>query len=363
MSDMRVLAVLLVLAALLISLQLQRVEGAGACDVYEGSWVKDDHHHPAYKTDSCPFIEKQFDCLHNGRSDQDFLKYRWQPLGCNLPSFDGEDFLSRLRGKKIMFVGDSLSLNQWQSLTCLLHVAVPHTKYTSTRAGGLSTFSFPAYNVEIMFYRNAFLVDIVSTSSGAVLKLNSIEGGELWKRMDVLVFNTWHWWLHTGRKQPWNYIEDGNNTYKDMDRLVAYEKGLRTWAQWVGRNIDPVKTKVFFQGVSPDHNNGTEWGDPNAKNCGGQTQALKGGNNYVYPGGPHPAEVVLEKVVGGIGMSKALVQVHLLNITSLSQLRKDAHPSVYGHGGHNDMDCTHWCLPGLPDTWNQLLYAALSQLL
>ncbi|MCE7766848.1 hypothetical protein GQL56_29935, partial [Pseudomonas putida] len=22
-------------------------------------------------------------------------------------------------------------------------------------------------------------------------------------------------------------------------------------------------------------------------------------------------------------------------------------------------DCTHWCLPGLPDTWNQLFYTAL----
>ncbi|KAK1568101.1 hypothetical protein Q3G72_020627 [Acer saccharum] len=53
-----------------------------------------------------------------------------------------------------------------------------------------------------MFSRNAFLVDIVNTSSGRVLKLDSIEGGKLWKNIDVLIFNTWHWWLHTGRKQP-----------------------------------------------------------------------------------------------------------------------------------------------------------------
>lgn len=40
---------------------------------------------------------------------------------------------------------------------------------------------------------------------------------------------------------------------KDMDRLLAYEKALNTWANWVENNIDPTKTEVFFQGVSPDH--------------------------------------------------------------------------------------------------------------
>jgi len=38
-----------------------------------------------------------------------------------------------------------------------------------------------------------------------------------------------------------------------MDRLVAYEKALTTWAKWVDYNVNPAKTRVFFQGVSPDH--------------------------------------------------------------------------------------------------------------
>lgn len=52
----------------------------------------------------------------------------------------------------------------------------------------------------------------------------------------------------------------------------------------------------------------------------------------------------------------------LLDVTMLSQLRKDAHPSIYGGvGGHMRADCSHWCLAGVPDTWNQLLYADLVQ--
>ena len=59
--------------------------------------------------------------------------------------------------------------------------------------------------------------------------------------------------------------------------------------------------------------------------------------------------------------------VYVLDITTLSEMRKDAHPSIYSgdtstgqKSNPNDTpDCTHWCLPGLPDTWNQLFYTTL----
>lgn len=56
--------------------------------------------------------------------------------------FNARDFMERYRGKSIMFVGDSLSLNQWQSLTCLLHSGVPTATYNITRQGMISTFTF-----------------------------------------------------------------------------------------------------------------------------------------------------------------------------------------------------------------------------
>lgn len=96
---------------------------------------------------------------------------------------------------------------------------------------------------------------------------------------------------------------------------------------------------------------GSDWGDANAQNCGGQTRPLAGST---YPGGPSQAEKVVEKVLGTISKP-----VYLLDVTKLSQLRKDGHPSLYGLGGQRGMDCSHWCLPGVPDTWNLLLYSAL----
>lgn len=64
-------------------------------------------------------------------------------MDCGINRFNGEDFLKNLRGKKLMFVGDSLSNNQWQSLACMLHAAVPNSNYTFDKTKNRSVLSFP----------------------------------------------------------------------------------------------------------------------------------------------------------------------------------------------------------------------------
>lgn len=96
---------------------------------------------------------------------------------------------------------------------------------------------------------------------------------------------------------------------------------------------------------------GTEWHESGSITCSSQTLPIDGPK---YPGGLPPESKIVKHVLG-----KMRRTVSLLDITTLSQLRKDGHPSIYGFGGKRGNDCSHWCLAGVPDTWNKLLYAML----
>ncbi|VAH62143.1 unnamed protein product [Triticum turgidum subsp. durum] len=65
--------------------------------------------------------------------------------------FDGRDLLSRWKGKKVLFVGDSISLNQWESLVCMLHAAAPASRTSYSRGNPVSTVTFQVRAVPCMF--------------------------------------------------------------------------------------------------------------------------------------------------------------------------------------------------------------------
>ncbi|CAI0461756.1 unnamed protein product [Linum tenue] len=257
-----------------------------------------------------------------------------------------------MKGKKIMFVGDSLSMNQYESLLCMLHAAAPNSNITRL-AQPFPTVMFQDYGVSIMLFTSHYLVDIQQDKIGRrVLNLGSVSSGNLWKQMDVLIFNTWLWWYRKGPKQGWNYIRDGKIISKDMNRMTAFTKALRTWAKWVDSSVDTRKTSVFFQGVSPAHYNvrsGAAWGRPGVRDCSNETKPIAGGlTQSVVP----LALKVQQDIIGSIRKP-----VHFLNITAMSYMRKDGHPA--SHNGLGGMDCTHWCVAGVPDTWNHILSTIL----
>lgn len=94
--------------------------------------------------------------------------------------------------------------------------------------------------------------------------------------------------------------------------------------------------------------------------CDNESEPIKN-DQYLreYP----PMMKVLEQV-----LQKMKTPVSYLNITRLTDYRKDGHPSMYRkqHMSSKNkrlnlgiQDCSHWCLPGVPDLWNELLYAEL----
>lgn len=64
-----------------------------------------------------------------------------------------------------MYIGDSLSLNNWQSLICLLHAAVPNSNITQQTTASISSVTFEVSTIRTLSFptNNVLLVDKIDT--------------------------------------------------------------------------------------------------------------------------------------------------------------------------------------------------------
>lgn len=67
----------------------------------------------------------------------------------------------------------------------------------------IQTFPWQDFEVQVKLDRNVFLVDILNTTIGRVLVLDSVKAkAPFWLKNDFLIFNTFQWWYYKGAKQP-----------------------------------------------------------------------------------------------------------------------------------------------------------------
>nr|AAD25931.1 hypothetical protein [Arabidopsis thaliana] len=174
----------------------------------------------------------------------------------------------------------------------------------------LDNVTHPLYK-EDEFESNADPPDKRDGKTDPVIIPNSIsKHGENWKDADYLIFNTYIWWTR-------------HSTIKVLSSDWGFNEGSKC-----EKETEPILN------MSKPINVGT--------------------NRRLY-------EIALNAT------KSTKVPIHFLNITTMSEYRKDGHTSFYGSINGKLMtpeqkldprtfaDCYHWCLPGLPDSWNELL--------
>ncbi|WCJ23688.1 TRICHOME BIREFRINGENCE-LIKE 11 [Euphorbia peplus] len=343
-------------------------EKGDGCNLFDGEWVWDEKY-PLYQSKDCRFLDEGFRCSENGRPDLFYTKWRWQPKLCNLPRFDAKMMLEKLRNKRVVFAGDSIGRNQWESLMCLLSSAVTNKDSIYevngspiTKHKGFLVFKFKDYNCTVEYYRAPFLVlqsrppSNISKEVRLTLKLDRMDwNSNNWRSADMLVLNMGHWYNYEKTIKGGTYFQEGTKVKFNMSVEEAYKNSIETVIQWIHKEVNSSKTQVFFRTFAPVHFRGGDW------RTGGTChfESLPEIGFSLVPSEIWTHYKIATDVLATY--SNQTRKFDILNITHMTAQRKDGHSSLYYNQSHKTplrrQDCSHWCLPGVPDSWNELVYA------
>lgn len=277
---------------------------------------------------------------------------------------------SRMQDKTLAFIGDSLGRQQFQSLMCMVSggeerpdVLDVGSEYGLVKPRGHArpdgwAYRFPSTNSTILYYWSSTLcdlepLDIKNLTTDVAMHLDRPPAflQRFLSKFDVVVLNTGHHWnrgklnanrwvMHVGGKR--------NTNRKLADIGGAKNFTVYSTVHWLNSELPKYPgLKAFYRSISPRHFFNGEWDTggtcDNPSPRSGELEVLQDESNDLLAAG---------SVKG--------TNVKLLDITALSQLRDEGHISRYSiKATPGVQDCLHWCLPGVPDTWNELLFAQI----
>ncbi|KAJ9687049.1 hypothetical protein PVL29_015773 [Vitis rotundifolia] len=278
-------------------------EGADGCNVFDGNWVRDDSY-PLYQSQNCSLLDDGFHCSENSRPYSFYTKW--------------------------LFVGDSIGINQWESLLCMLSSAVsnkssiyevngsPITKHT-----GFLVFKFSDFNCTIEYYIAPFLVVQGRPPPRALENVKITLRG--------------------------CYFQEENKVKMEMSVDDAYKRSLKTLLDWVINHVNMNETQK------------------SGGSCHLETLPDMSSSPVSPETGPQLENAidVLSEHSNEHSNNSQVMKLDLLSVTLMTSLRKDGHLSVYHRGPGlglaplHRQDCSHWCLPSVPNSWNELLCGSL----
>ncbi|KAK9691950.1 hypothetical protein RND81_09G231100 [Saponaria officinalis] len=338
------------------------------CDYAKGRWVVDNRR-PLYSGFKCKqWLSEMWACRLTQRPDFGYESYKWQPKDCDMPDFERSAFLRRMQDKTVAFVGDSLGRQQFQSLMCMVSGGEESNIQDVCAEYGLAVygagrpqgwaFRFPETNTTILYYWSSCLCDLVpldlkDPQTQVAMHLDRPPSflKHFLHRFDVVILNTGHHW-NRGKVNAnrWVMYVDGKPNRDRKLAMIGNAKSftIQSTTKWLDSQLPShPRLKVFFRTLSPRHFFNGDWNTGGS--CENTTPMARGSEVNQN----ESSDPVIANAVKG-------TSVKLLDITALSQLRDEGHISRYSVKASSGIqDCLHWCLPGIPDTWNEILAAQI----
>ncbi|KAL1220726.1 Protein trichome birefringence-like 25 [Cardamine amara subsp. amara] len=343
------------------------------CDIFIGNWVPDPSG-PVYTNVSCRHIQDHQNCLKNGRPDANYLLWRWQPRDCDLPRFNPEKFLDKMRNKWLAFIGDSISRNHVQSLICILSQVEEVEEIYHDKEYRSKIWRFLSHNFTLSVIWSPFLVKAETfenmngvSFSDIQLHLDKLDHDwtDQYINFDYVIISGGKWFLKTSIFHENNTVTgchycQGKNNLTELGYLYSYRKALQLVLNFVAE--PKHKAQVLFRTTTPDHFENGEW------NSGGfcnRTMPFKESEGEMKNVDVSMRDIELEEF-HKTAQEGSNSNIGLLDTTSMSLLRPDGHPGPYRYPNPFDgvknkelnqiqNDCLHWCLPGPIDSWNDLM--------
>ncbi|KAI3994738.1 hypothetical protein MKX01_002354 [Papaver californicum] len=318
------------------------------CNYFKGEWISYPAHKPIYDS-TCPFHRNAWNCLKNGKENMEKINsWKWVPENCEF-----------MRDKSIGFIGYSLNENFITSFLCILRGGDDGAMKWKGKKGGY----FPKFNVTVAYHRAVLLVNYefqpipqLDQSKYPGLKgvyrvdvdvdVPSDKWIDVTQFYDILVFNTGHCFQ---KKLPSSSICMGTDS-SPLGIRSGLKVVLESMVTCIQREV-PLTTLKFWRLQSPRHFYGGDWNQ---------------NGSCLFDSPFEESQLDIWFSPSNKGVNKEVRQVNniqLLPLTHLSEFSADAHPAIWL--GKKDavtvwgQDCMHWCLPGLPDTWVNILLALI----
>ncbi|KAJ3176636.1 hypothetical protein HDU87_004964 [Geranomyces variabilis] len=314
----------------------------------------------AYRTAyaSCPLLDTQDKC-EQARYDR-LLAWEWTTNNANDDGLlrDDDDLLAPpggrtrrrrprdvvekcLAGRTLGFSGDSLSRQSFHSLACLLHADGATLSISKSgsldvvRASFVNTSSAPVTLLWTGDSLNPYLLAYTGSRPEPTINYTTLHPTltELISaNLDYLVLNTGLW------------VDASSFRSRVQDFYQAYTQIIRSALALLLPQLESQHAKLIFRTSPVRHfQNGDYSSDGSCPDLVPNFNA----SAITYFGGF--AETLQNEKLKEI--LAATPGVSMLDAAEIAFARADAHRS--------ETDCSHYCLPGVPDFWNEVLLQSI----